>query len=645
MSGSSTSLATFGVLIALCTCCTPTELKQEGDRKDNYGDSVPPGARMRLGTVRWRLGFQVLSIAVSPSAEYAVTGSADGKLRWWKPRDGSEWFHVLAHNGHVTAACYTPDGKRLVSGGWDGKTRVWDSLTGALLLEAPSQKKPILAVAVSPNSRYLAVASEDSTIWIYSLDDTKVIGSLKGADGGSWRLAFSPDSKILASSGGDRRIRLWELSNLREMGELEEEDHGTMSLSFSRDGRLLATTRLDGSIHVWDLITRKSHRVADKAVLTTPASGLSFLKNDESIVAAGFGGLVAQWNVSDGRLTNKVQGHYADVTSLIVAPNEQLVCTASLDSTLGVWELPSWNRIINPAGHESSVTGVRFVASDKKIVSSDRNGQLRIWRGDTGAELEVLDTRSKEIQSLAVNSDGNLLAWSDGLRKLHVWSLGERKELLPLENFSVVLLFSRPVALSPDGKKLASVDQDGALTLWEPRSGARLWTAKDREHKPRAIAFSASGDELVSAAEDGTVQQVRFAPRNEVSIRESKVQTQAIALSRDGRLLALAGRNEIRVFDTVSWDLKAQLAVCQTTTASSAPAHPNDLVLSLSPDGRWLAYSNDDVVRLHDLAGRKQVRELKGHKGVVTSLDFSIDGTTLLSGSSDTTVLAWSVME
>jgi hypothetical protein len=65
--------------------------------------------------------------------------------------------------------------------------------------------------------------------------------------------------------------------------------------------------------------------------------------------------------------------------------------------------------------------------------------------------------------------------------------------------------------------------------------------------------------------------------------------------------------------------------------------------LAFSPDGRTLAWSGwqQPAIHLLELATGKERHRFEGHKRRVTSLAFSVDGRTLISGSEDTTALVW----
>jgi WD40 repeat protein len=66
--------------------------------------------------------------------------------------------------------------------------------------------------------------------------------------------------------------------------------------------------------------------------------------------------------------------------------------------------------------------------------------------------------------------------------------------------------------------------------------------------------------------------------------------------------------------------------------------------LQFSPDGHTVVSGEEDgSIRLWDVASGKELHRWEGHRDAVTCLAFSPDGRTVVSGSRDSTALVWDV--
>ncbi len=66
--------------------------------------------------------------------------------------------------------------------------------------------------------------------------------------------------------------------------------------------------------------------------------------------------------------------------------------------------------------------------------------------------------------------------------------------------------------------------------------------------------------------------------------------------------------------------------------------------VNFSPDGKTLVSGSwDGTIKLWNVETGKEIRTLKGHDGYVLSVNFSPDGKTLVSGSDDNTIKLWNV--
>src|SRR5262249_3866255 len=80
-------------------------------RVDQQGDPLPPGALARLGSIRFRQGSFIQSLAVSPDGKVMASAGAGGKIRLWDAAMGKELHFLSARVDTFLALVFSPAGK------------------------------------------------------------------------------------------------------------------------------------------------------------------------------------------------------------------------------------------------------------------------------------------------------------------------------------------------------------------------------------------------------------------------------------------------------------------------------------------------------------------------------------------------------
>lgn len=169
-----------------------------------------------------------------------------------------------------------------------------------------------------------------------------------------------------------------------------------------------------------------------------------------------------------------------------------------------------------------------------------------------------------------------------------------------------------------------------------------------------SVAFSPDGRELAVADYNevklwefasGRLMQTLFWYKPEHELDELGRNVRTVAFSPDGRTLAAAGEYfpMIKLWDATNGGLLETLS----NQSGSKPAWAyHVLSLAFSPDGRTLASggAEDGAINLweRDGASWRGPHTLSGHTGRVSSVAFSPDGGTLASASHDKTIKLWS---
>jgi WD40 repeat protein len=220
--------------------------------------------------------------------------------------------------------------------------------------------------------------------------------------------------------------------------------------------------------------------------------------------------------------------------------------------------------------------------------------ELQVGSVTDRENLLTLRGLQREPVEVALSPDGKRLATVSqrvlDRRHIQVWDTATRRELALLRGYAG----EKPrVVWSAGGALLATVDEGGTAKVWEADTGQPRFSLAGAGERVSAVAFSPSGRIVVVGDPLGKLK-VWDATRGKMTrVLESGSPILQVGLVEDGLLAARSADGQVRV-----WDL----------TAGAAISRFAGLDMALSPDGKTLALvGSDHQVRLRRLpAGREE---------------------------------------
>ncbi len=625
----------------------------EDPRTDQFGDPLPAGAIVRLGTLRFRTGYSVgsSSVAFGPGGKVLVSSHGGDSLSFWDPKTGREVRQLDGPIG-CFAVSATPDGKRLAAIG-DRDVWAWDLSddTPKLLRKTPNKCAGPATVEFSPDGRLIACGGDvGEEIRLLDADKGSVTRILPTR---GCRFAFSSNSKLLASWmwSPPGEVCIWEVATGTKRHTLASgEKDPTSSVAFSSDGKLLATVGQNRLLRIWDVAKgTESRRLANDA---DPHSFVDFLP-DGTLLEIG-GGRGRYWDAATGRAAKKsnptMGGGWSAAYRL--SPDGTYVAGAWLFG-LGVWDVATGRELGPAAGMPDSFLHPVVFSRDGATIATSafseaKGARIQLWDAVTSRLRREFTVAHREtVWGLDLAADGTLFASLGSFRELppdppgRIARWGSDQQAQPELRLPKD---TRSVAFAPNG--LLAVALADSVVLRDCVTGREVQKLPSK-CAADCLAFSADGHSLAASETDTRRVIVWSLPDGRERRRwtapagaEQQVAFRLpVALSPDGRLLAVGftePKPGIRIVDVATGTELAWLDV--------PPSGWLFQDIAFSPDGRTLATAGENGgVRVWEVASWRERYRFAGHRSGVLAIAFSPDGRRLASGSMDSTVLVWDV--
>lgn len=321
-----------------------------------------------------------------------------------------------------------------------------------------------------------------------------------------------------------------------------------------------------------------------------------FTKDGKQMVAAsGIAGLKGEaiiWEVNDGSVAQRFQGHNDAIYAVAISKDSSLLATGSYDRQIIVWDIETGKRLRTLRGHNGAIFDLRFSPDANVLVSASADATVKVWNVNTGQRLDTLGQPLKEQYSVDISPDGKFIIAGGEDNRIRMWQLVAND--IPRINPIMHARFAHEgpieqVRFSSDGNYIVSSSSDKTLKVWSSDEIELLHSYPLGDMSTETFAISTDSQRIGVGQLDGEVKTY-------------PLRTNARSMSRDV--------GEQRVFDRIIRN--EPLNEFSETEPNDMPSSAMKIDVPAKISGKIRSATTDqDFFRFAARAGEEWIVEVK----------------------------------
>lgn len=615
----------------------------------------------------------ILTLKFSFYGDYLISGSVDKTIKIWNMQKLRIKKTIEAHNDDITAIeIVSHDDSRFISGSLDSFIKVWmlEKDTEMRLLE--SSPDTFTALAIFPDNTRAITCQNNQMIKIWNYQEGSQLASAYEENTISFVL-IANEGKCILTGDTIGNVALWDSENCFKTKQMPGHREKVVSLKFHKKLDVLVSLAKDSSIIIW---SPNLEKIAEKS-LGFKGNYLNLEMNPlANFIMVSCLDKIYAIDSQKLNVFKVLEGHTKEITCLKSTSFSRRLLSGSLDKTIKLWNLQT-GTIEMSLDTGLEILALELSPDDLTIISSLSDITIRLWDCETGDQISRTRIYKNPMTIMSLSSDGGMLLCTgekcSGVKRIFLRRI-KSKVILQHHKQTVTNL-----AISPDNTMLAASSNDLSISLWDLDKMKLLHVFQGYTKKIDIIAFTPNSKHLVSGGDHHSLKIWTLHDKNfeDAFTLHSDSISDMLIYENGSKLLTACKDNSLMLFDLNEKKLLSSLFFNHSFTRLLLNHAENSVytgnktgaileldlntfqerkqaqgefrpvkALAISPDDRKLFTSSSEFIRIWGVGNRNfsLIGILAGHSSKVYSLIINTRGTKLFSGSSDSKIFIWDIV-